>query len=151
MPPHGPHTLASLHIDIKCEVCRLLHALDVRISAREAASVGASLVMYIPSGAAALAEHLRYSQLYAFDRELNKLDRVYSFTSSPHQVVSECDDERQLIVAERGPLLFVFNFSPTIDHEELKARPRQCISLCLCVVVVLWDVLCWGFVGFVVL
>jgi 1,4-alpha-glucan branching enzyme len=66
------------------------------------------------------AEHLRYSQLYEFDRALNHLDSVYNFTSDPHQVVSDCNDDQQLIVAERGPLLFVFNFSPTIHHAELK-------------------------------
>jgi hypothetical protein len=28
----------------------------------------------------------------------------------------------QVIVAERGPLVWVFNFSPTRDYEGLKAR-----------------------------
>ena len=67
------------------------------------------------------AEHLRYSQLYAFDRALNHLDSVYNFTSDPHQIVSEASDEKQLIVAERGPLLFVFNLSPSNDFAEYKA------------------------------
>ena len=30
----------------------------------------------------------------------------------------------QVIVAERGPLVFVFNFSPFNDYEGYKARPR---------------------------
>lgn len=67
-------------------------------------------------------EHLRYAQLYAFDRELNQLDSVYNFSSSPHQVVSEASDSKQVIVAERGPLLFVFNFSPTHDYVDMKVR-----------------------------
>lgn len=75
------------------------------------------------------ADHLRYGQLQAFDRALNHLDAVYSFTSSQHQVVSEASDEKQLIVAERGPLLFVFNFSPDQDYEELKVR-RHLQPLC---------------------
>jgi hypothetical protein len=66
------------------------------------------------------ADHLRYAQLLAFDRALNHLDEVYKFTASPHQIVSEASDERQLIVAERGPLLFVFNFSPSHDCTGLK-------------------------------
>ena len=68
------------------------------------------------------ADHLRYSQLYAFDRALNCLDGVYTFTSDAHQIVSEANDERQLLVAERGPLLFVFNFSPSKDYSDLKVR-----------------------------
>jgi hypothetical protein len=41
--------------------------------------------------------------------------------TTPHaQWVTHIDDERQVIVAERGPLLFVFNFSPFHEYEDLK-------------------------------
>jgi 1,4-alpha-glucan branching enzyme len=77
------------------------------------------------------ADHLRYSQLYAFDLALNHLDTVYQFTCDGHQIVSEASDERQLLVAERGALLFVFNFSPSQDYDDLKVR---CIIAALLIV-----------------
>lgn len=69
------------------------------------------------------AEHLRYHQLNNFDRELNHLDSVYHFSSHPHQVVSEASDHSKLLVCERGPLLFVFNFHPEADYTDLKVLP----------------------------
>lgn len=77
----------------------------------------------------ACAEHLRYNQLNNFDRELNHLDSVYHFTSHPHQIVSEASDASKLLVCERGPLLFVFNFHPDADYTDLKVRPHYCRAL----------------------
>lgn len=37
-----------------------------------------------------------------------------------HQWVTHMDDERQVLVFERGPLVFVFNWSPHKDYEGLK-------------------------------
>lgn len=66
------------------------------------------------------ASHLRYSQLLAFDAAMMALDERFNFLTSPHQWVTHIDNDRQVIVAERGPLLFVFNFSPSNDYEGLK-------------------------------
>lgn len=71
------------------------------------------------------ADHLRYNQLNNFDRELNHLDSVYNFSSHPHQIVSEASDDYKLLVCERGPLLFVFNFHPSEDYTDLKVC--QCL------------------------
>jgi hypothetical protein len=77
-------------------------------------------------------DHLRYHQLNKFDQELNHLDSVYEFTSHPHQIVSQADDEKKLLVCERGPLLFVFNFNPHEDFTDLKVRqydqPLCCVA-----------------------
>ena len=48
-----------------------------------------------------------------------------SFCAAPyylhrHQWVTHMDDERQVLVFERGPLVFVFNWSPHKDYEGLK-------------------------------
>ena len=59
------------------------------------------------------AEHLRYSQLRAFDGALMALEETFKWLSHPHQLVSVANDGDKLIVAERGDLLWVFNFSPT--------------------------------------
>jgi 1,4-alpha-glucan branching enzyme len=57
-------------------------------------------------------EDLRYGQLLAWDRALNAADDRHGFVSSGQQWCTVIDDERQLLVAERGALLWVFNFSP---------------------------------------
>lgn len=58
-----------------------------------------------------------------FDEEINHLDSVYEFSCAAHQVVSEASDEKKLLVCERGPLLFVFNFHPEADYTDLKVCP----------------------------
>ena len=46
-------------------------------------------------------------------------DEKYGYISSSLQWVTVMDDSKQVLVAERGPLLFVFNFSPFEDYEGL--------------------------------
>lgn len=67
----------------------------------------------------ASSEHLRYRDLLAFEAALHAADDKHGFLTSAHQI-AHADDERQVIVAERGPLVWVFNFSPTEDYEGLK-------------------------------
>lgn len=64
--------------------------------------------------------HLRYTELLEFDEDCMKLDGTYGFVSSPTQWVTMMDDRRQILVAERGPLVFVFNFNPFEDFDGLK-------------------------------
>ena len=65
-------------------------------------------------------EYLRYAQLGAFDKALMELDEKYEFLGHEHQLVTSADDDRKLIIAERGPLIFVFNFHPTATYEGLE-------------------------------
>ena len=65
-------------------------------------------------------EYLRYSQLNAWDMALMELDQRFHFTSARHQHVSMMDEDRKVLVAERGPLVFVFNWHPAESYEELK-------------------------------
>lgn len=71
------------------------------------------------------AGHLRYSQLNAWDRACMKLDDNFEFISSPIQWATLVDDEQQILVAERGELLFVFNFSPFNDYQGLSVPTPQ--------------------------
>lgn len=64
--------------------------------------------------------HLRYSHLNAWDQDCLKMDSLYPFIASPIQWVTMIDNERQVIVAERGQLLFVFNFNPFETFEGLR-------------------------------
>ncbi|KAH7615671.1 hypothetical protein Ndes2526B_g09583 [Nannochloris sp. 'desiccata'] len=65
------------------------------------------------------SEHLRYPQLNAFDAACMAADEKFGYISSGLQWVTVMDDEKQVLVAERGPLLFVFNLSPFDDYEGL--------------------------------
>lgn len=66
------------------------------------------------------SDHLRYKFLNAWDAACMALDERGRFISSPWQWATLIDDERQVLVAERGPLVFVFNFSPFSDYEGLQ-------------------------------
>ena len=65
-------------------------------------------------------EYLRYSLLNNFDKQMMRLDEMHKFLAHPHQFVSSACDTRKIIVAERGPLLFVFNFHPTETYTDLE-------------------------------
>jgi len=58
------------------------------------------------------ADHLRYGQLGAFDSALLSLEEQYRWLSHSHQLVTVANDYDKVVVAERGDLLWVFNFSP---------------------------------------
>lgn len=65
-------------------------------------------------------DHLRYSHLQAFDRAMLKLEKIFHvLEAGNHFLVSMVDDERKLIVVERGPLVAVFNFHPSESIDEL--------------------------------
>eukprot|EP00798_Chlamydomonas_sp_ICE-L_P020992 gene20992-27850_t len=63
------------------------------------------------------SEHLLYHSLGRFDRAMMQLDDKYKFLSDPHQWVTHTDEAEQVLVFERGPLVFVLNWSPTQNHE----------------------------------
>jgi len=65
-------------------------------------------------------DDLLYHKLNQWDRDMLALDDKYGFMTDPHLCVSDENDEKQVIVLERGELVFVFNFSPDKDYEGLK-------------------------------
>ncbi|EFN60069.1 hypothetical protein CHLNCDRAFT_33566 [Chlorella variabilis] len=67
-------------------------------------------------------DHLRFKFLNAWDAACLALDDRHPYISSTWQWATMIDDEKQVIVAERGPLVWVFNFSPHSDYEGLQAR-----------------------------
>mmetsp|Transcript_7040 Transcript_7040/g.15465 ORF Transcript_7040/g.15465 Transcript_7040/m.15465 type:complete len:773 (+) Transcript_7040:158-2476(+) len=66
------------------------------------------------------SDHLLYSKLLAWDKGMMELDDRFDFLANPHQWVTHMDEEEQVLVFERGPLLFVFNWSPNKDYEGYK-------------------------------
>ena len=66
-------------------------------------------------------EHLRYVHLQKFDQAMLALQREFNVLEPDnHFMVTETDEERKVIVVERGPLLAVFNFHPSESYEEFK-------------------------------
>ncbi|KAK8456237.1 hypothetical protein SEVIR_4G298600v4 [Setaria viridis] len=65
-------------------------------------------------------DHLRYKYMNAFDQAMNALDEKFSFLSSSKQIVSDMNEEKKVIVFERGDLVFVFNFHPKKTYDGYK-------------------------------
>jgi len=55
--------------------------------------------------------NLRYHLLGQWDRELRRLESTFGYLADGHQMVTCIDDERKIIVVERGPLVWVFNWN----------------------------------------
>ncbi|WIA28178.1 hypothetical protein OEZ86_010746 [Tetradesmus obliquus] len=70
-------------------------------------------------------DHMRYHQLNEWDRAMMELDEKTGFLSSSTQWVTAIDQERQVLVAERGPLVFVWNWHPSEDYEGLKVAAPE--------------------------
>ena len=65
-------------------------------------------------------KNLRYMELCAFDKEMNKWDEVLQTLDSNHQYVTLAHEEDRIIAYERGRLLFVFNFHADKSYENYK-------------------------------
>lgn len=63
---------------------------------------------------------LKYKFMNAFDRAMCHLDKAFGFVASPHTWISRKDEADKLIVAERGDLVFVFNFHPTNSYTDYR-------------------------------
>ncbi|KAG8450327.1 hypothetical protein GDO86_002831 [Hymenochirus boettgeri] len=55
---------------------------------------------------------LRYRFLYAFDRDMNKLEEKFGWLAAPQAYISAKHEDDKIISFERGNLLFIFNFHP---------------------------------------
>uniref|UniRef100_A0AAQ5YUA4 1,4-alpha-glucan branching enzyme n=1 Tax=Amphiprion ocellaris TaxID=80972 RepID=A0AAQ5YUA4_AMPOC len=57
-------------------------------------------------------DHLRYCQLYAFDRDMNRTEDKYGWLAAPPAYVSAKHEEDKVIVFDRANVVFIFNFHP---------------------------------------
>lgn len=53
---------------------------------------------------------LRYDQLNEFDKAMNKWEAILGIMGSEHQFLTLSHEADKLIVYEKGPALFIFNF-----------------------------------------
>eukprot|EP01095_Lingulamoeba_sp_RSL-Kostka_P009929 TRINITY_DN3475_c2_g1_i2.p1 TRINITY_DN3475_c2_g1~~TRINITY_DN3475_c2_g1_i2.p1 ORF type:complete len:710 (-),score=187.73 TRINITY_DN3475_c2_g1_i2:174-2303(-) len=63
---------------------------------------------------------LRYQHLFNFDIAMNTLEDTYPYLSSPPAYVSYQHEEDKIIVFERGNLIFVFNFNPSVSFSDYR-------------------------------
>ena len=63
---------------------------------------------------------LMYHYLWQFDKGMHKLEDAYRWLSSREQYVTLSHENDKLVVFERGPLLWVFNFHPTNSFEHYR-------------------------------
>lgn len=66
------------------------------------------------------ADYLKYKFTNTFDRSLMHLDKAYGFVAATHEYVSRKDNGDKVVVAERGDLVFVFNFHYSQSYTDYK-------------------------------
>ena len=67
--------------------------------------------------------HLRYKSLLRWDAAMMTLQKDHEVLQS-HSVTASIQKPHRVIVVERHPLLFLFNFSPT-DHLNVSVSPKH--------------------------
>ncbi|KAJ8256686.1 hypothetical protein COCON_G00188380 [Conger conger] len=63
---------------------------------------------------------LRYSQLYAFDRDMHRTEDKYGWLASGPAFISAKHEGDKVIVFERANVIFVFNFHPTESYSNYR-------------------------------
>lgn len=63
-------------------------------------------------------EDLKYKFLDKFDELMHQLENRFKFASAENQYCSKSDDWDKVIVFERGPCVFVFNFHPHSSYTD---------------------------------
>ncbi|XP_034404328.1 1,4-alpha-glucan-branching enzyme [Cyclopterus lumpus] len=65
-------------------------------------------------------DQLRYYQLYAFDRDMNRAEEEYGWLAAPPAFVSAKHEEDKVIVFDRGHVVFIFNFHPSKSFQDYR-------------------------------
>uniref|UniRef100_A0A3B4BVQ2 1,4-alpha-glucan branching enzyme n=1 Tax=Pygocentrus nattereri TaxID=42514 RepID=A0A3B4BVQ2_PYGNA len=65
-------------------------------------------------------DHLRYCQLYAFDRDMNRTEDKYGWLAAPPAFVSTKHEGDKVIAFERANVIFIFNFHPTNSYSSYR-------------------------------
>ncbi|XP_017346410.1 1,4-alpha-glucan-branching enzyme isoform X1 [Ictalurus punctatus] len=65
-------------------------------------------------------DHLRYCQLYIFDRDMNRTEDKYGWLAAPPAHVSTKHEGDKVIVFERSNVIFIFNFHPTNSYSDYR-------------------------------
>ncbi|XP_029026979.1 1,4-alpha-glucan-branching enzyme [Betta splendens] len=65
-------------------------------------------------------DHLRYRQLYAFDRDMNRTEDKYGWLAAPPAFVSAKHEGDKVIVFDRANVVFIFNFHPVESFQDYR-------------------------------
>ncbi|XP_072547869.1 1,4-alpha-glucan-branching enzyme [Salminus brasiliensis] len=65
-------------------------------------------------------DHLRYHQLYIFDRDMNLTEDKYGWLAAPPAYVTAKHEGDKVIVFERGNVIFIFNFHPVNSYSNYR-------------------------------
>uniref|UniRef100_A0A8C6LUH3 1,4-alpha-glucan branching enzyme n=1 Tax=Nothobranchius furzeri TaxID=105023 RepID=A0A8C6LUH3_NOTFU len=65
-------------------------------------------------------DHLRYRQLYAFDRDMNRTEDKYGWLAAPPAFISAKHEGDKVIVFDRANVLFIFNFHPDKSFQDYR-------------------------------
>ncbi|KAK3561176.1 hypothetical protein QTP86_028364, partial [Hemibagrus guttatus] len=65
-------------------------------------------------------DHLRYSQLYAFDRDMNRTEDKYGWLAAPPAYVTTKHESNKVLVFERANVIFIFNFHPSNSYSDYR-------------------------------
>ena len=60
---------------------------------------------------------LKYEELYAFDRDMIAAAKKHQLFKNPYPELKWIHEDDKILAFERGGLVFVFNFSPTVSRE----------------------------------
>ncbi|XP_077578308.1 1,4-alpha-glucan-branching enzyme isoform X2 [Stigmatopora nigra] len=66
------------------------------------------------------AADLRYRQLHAFDRDMNRAEDKYGWLAAPPAFISAKHQDDKVIVFDRANVVFVFNFHPNKSFRDYK-------------------------------
>jgi len=74
-------------------------------------------------------DHLRYRHMNQFEKAMNWMEEKYQSVANPHQYVSKKTPVGgdNIIVYEKGDLVFVFNFHPTNSYTDYRVG---CLNKC---------------------
>ena len=61
--------------------------------------------------------NLKYEELYAFDRDMIAAAKKHKLFKNPYPELKWIHEDDKILAFERGGLVFVFNFSPTVSRE----------------------------------
>ncbi|MFT7803862.1 1,4-alpha-glucan-branching enzyme [Arapaima gigas] len=70
-------------------------------------------------------DHLRYCQLYAFDREMNHTEDKYGWLASPPAYVTAKHEGDKVIMFERANVIFIFNFHPSKSYSSYRVAAEM--------------------------
>uniref|UniRef100_A0A672SXS7 1,4-alpha-glucan branching enzyme n=1 Tax=Sinocyclocheilus grahami TaxID=75366 RepID=A0A672SXS7_SINGR len=99
-------------------------------------------------------DHLRYWQLYAFDRDMNRTEDKYGWLAASPAYISVKHEGDKVIVFERANVIFIFNFHPTNSYSNYRVAAGPFginkLQLLLLLQFIYFSILIFSFIYFLI-